>query len=90
MRPNSDAAERSWSQITPGSIVAVIASGSIDRILLKCREVSMTSPSPIALPATEVPPPRETTDQPRSFASASSSRTSSTLRGSATASGSRR
>ncbi len=50
----------------------------------------MTRPSPIALPATDVPPPRETTGQPRSRASASSSRTSSTLRGSATASGSRR
>ena len=44
----------------------------------------------MALPATEVPPPREVTGQPFSRAVASSSRISATERGSATAAGSLR
>ena len=76
--------------MTPGSIRAVQACGSISRMRRKWREVSITRPSPIALPATDVPPPRGTTDQPFSRAVASSSRISATELGSATAAGSLR
>ena len=60
-RPVGARARCSVSMTTPGSTVAVRASVSIETMRVRCRLVSMTRPGPIALPATDVPPPRMVT-----------------------------
>ena len=74
---------------TPGCTVAVRASTSMSVISVRYRDVSITTP-PMALPASEVPPPRGTTGAPASEQAATAATTSSTVRGSTTASGTSR
>ena len=72
---------------TPGSTRAVCASGSISRILFRCRDVSKINPGPTALPAQDVPAPRVVTGMPTVRAASRTAAVSSTVRGWATACG---
>ena len=76
--------------ITPGSMRAVRASGSISRTRFTCREKSSTMPVPTALPATDVPPPRDVSGVPVSRATSSAASTSSVSRGNTTTCGTTR
>ena len=89
-RPCGFAAFCSWATTTPGSMRAVRASGSIEWMRLRCREVSTTMPRPIALPAIEVPAPRRWSGVPVSRESSATPRRSSALRGKTTTSGTMR
>ena len=86
-RPCGAAARCSWACTTPGSTVAVRASGSIARTRLRCLLNSSTTPVPTALPAIEVPAPREVSGTPRVRQTSSVAATSSTSRGRTTAVG---
>jgi hypothetical protein len=77
----------STDKITPGSTSAVPVSSSMEMMRAMCREKSMTSPGPTALPAIEVPPPRGTTGVPVSLQAFRAATTSATFRGNSTASG---
>ena len=72
---------------TPGSTVAVRAPGSRSRMRVRCREVSTTTPRPVACPAWLVPPPRSVTGTPRTAQTATAARSASTVRGATTPSG---
>ena len=82
------AASRSVST-TPGSTTAVLASRSMARIRLTCREASITTP-PIALPAIDVPPPRRVTGAPAAAVSVTAVARSSESVGTTTRSGTAR
>ena len=71
---------------TPGSTSAVRLLPSTSRILFRCRAKSMTMPVPMALPATDVPPPRLVTGTPVARLTARVASTSSTSSGSTTTS----
>ena len=79
-------ASSAWSteSTTPGWTRAVLASASISRIWFMWRLVSSTMPGPIALPATEVPPPRIVIGVPVSRATRWAAITSSASRGKTT------
>ena len=78
------------SRIAPGSTTAVRASASTDRTRFRCREKSSTMPGPTALPAMEVPPPRQVTGTPNRVATWSAAAASSTCAGKATTLGTTR
>lgn len=75
---------RSSPRMTPASTQTVFESKSISSTAVMRREKSTTMPSPTALPAIEVPPPRVVTGCQVSAAACSSSRSSSMVRGNAT------
>ncbi len=89
-RPCGRSSRARSSRTTPASTVAVRASGSTDSTRRRLRDVSMTRPSPIALPAMLVPPPRTVTGTARSAQARSSCCSSATSAGTATASGATR
>ena len=66
------------------------ASGSTSMMRLRWRPRSTTSPSPTALPAQDVPAPRPVTGSPTERAASRTTRSSSTVRGRATAAGTTR
>jgi hypothetical protein len=75
---------------TPGSTTAVRASGSISPMAVRCVDVSTTIPGPIALPATDVPPPRSVSGVPVVRATSATARRSSVSRGKTTTCGTTR
>jgi hypothetical protein len=78
------------SRIAPGSTTAVRACGSTASTRFRCLEKSSTRPVPTALPAMEVPAPRQVTGTPSCRATASAAAASSTCRGKATTVGTTR
>ncbi len=81
----SDAARIcAWRSVStmPGSTTAVDPSYDSTRFMY--REKSRTTPSPIALPASEVPPPRPTTGIPAAPHARTTAATSSAVRGKTT------
>ena len=86
-RPNGAAAFCSSDMTTPGCTRATRASGSMPKMAFMCREKSRTIPSPMELPAHDVPPPRPVIGTPNSRAAASAAATSSASLGKATTRG---
>ncbi len=76
--------------MTPGWTVAVRATGSMSMMERRWREVSMTTPVPMELPAMDVPPPRGTTGTPCAAQTRTAATQSSTVSGTTTAVGTRR
>ena len=85
--PKGTAARCRSACTTPGSTVAVFASGSMSMTRLRWRLTSRTTPGPTALPAKEVPAPRIVNGIPRVRQTSSVARISSTCCGRTTASG---
>ncbi len=88
--PYGRAASRSRSSTRPGWTTAVRASGSSDTRAFMCRVRSSTTPTPVACPAIDVPPPRGTTGTPASAQIRSAAATSCASRGATTPTGTRR
>ncbi len=90
VRPCGAAAARSRSSTRPGWTTALRRAGSSSTSALTCRDVSMTTPPPTALPATLVPPPRGVNGTPYSRQAATTATMSSVSAGQTTPSGTRR
>lgn len=90
VRPYGRTASLSRSRTSPGWTTAVRAAGSTDTRAFMCRVRSRTTPTPVAWPAMEVPPPRGTTGTPASAHTRSAAATSSASRGATTPTGTRR
>src|SRR5215211_1770263 len=78
------------SSTTPGWTVAVAASGSRASTRRRCRDRSMTTPGPTALPAIEVPAPLAVSGTPSPRQVSTTATTSSRSRGKTTSSGATR
>lgn len=88
--PYGRTASRSRSSTSPGCTTAVRATGSTDTSAFMCRVRSRTTPTPVAWPAMDVPPPRGTTGNPASAQIRSAAATSPASRGATTPAGTRR
>ncbi len=87
-RPVGLSCRFSSSSTMPGSTMQVPAAASVSISLFRCLLKSSTSARPTVCPDCEVPPPRGSSATPSSRAIAIAARTSSSVRGTTTPTGS--